>query len=88
MFDIFSEVSSHTRESFFIHGDWVKPDGARRVAIVHPASEEALAEVPLADASMARQTIAAARTAFQSCSVCLRLILPEEVLVRNWRGTK
>jgi aldehyde dehydrogenase (NAD+) len=64
VFDIVSEVSSHARESFFIHGDWVKPDGARRIPIVHPASEEALAEVPLADTNMVMRTIAAARTAF------------------------
>ncbi|MGJ5241887.1 aldehyde dehydrogenase family protein, partial [Bradyrhizobium oligotrophicum] len=50
--------------SFFIDGGWRKPDGAERAAIINPATEEVVAEIPLGNGGDVERAVAAARRAF------------------------
>ncbi len=68
MFNVASEISGRTRESFFIHGEWIKAAGANTIGVVNPASEEIVAEVPLADGEAVHHAIASARSAFDEGS--------------------
>ena len=51
---------------FFIDGAWRKPHSSRTVAVINPASEEAICEVALGDETDADQAVRAARAAFDS----------------------
>lgn len=64
MLDPALELSANVRTRFFIGGEWDEPMSSKRSAIVHPATEEQLLEVPLADAEDVECAILAARAAF------------------------
>lgn len=53
---------------FFIGGEWVEPQGRALAAVVNPATEEALCQVPLGNAQDAARAVAAARRAFPGWS--------------------
>src|SRR5690242_4515205 len=56
-------------DRFFIGGEWVAPDGADRIAVVSPSTEEAVCEIALGNEHDADRAIRAAREAFESWSV-------------------
>ena len=56
-------------DRFFIDGEWVAPDGADRIAVVSPSTEEAVCEMALGNERDAERAIRAARAAFASWSV-------------------
>jgi betaine-aldehyde dehydrogenase len=56
-------------DRFFIGGEWVAPDGADRIAVVSPSTEEAVCEIALGNERDADRAIRAAREAFESWSV-------------------
>ena len=49
---------------FYIDGRWVIPQGAAHAAVVNPATEEVIAQIPLGDGSDVNAAVAAARRAF------------------------
>lgn len=49
---------------FYIDGQWVEPSGARRLAVINPATEQAFAEIALAEQADVDAAVAAARRAF------------------------
>ncbi len=55
-------------DKFFIDGRWVEPRGAARGALVNPATEENVCQVPLGDSDDVDAAVAAARKAFASWS--------------------
>ena len=52
-------------DRFFIDGDWVVPGGGERFAVVSPATEDTLCEIPLGNARDADRAVQAARRAFE-----------------------
>jgi aldehyde dehydrogenase (NAD+) len=60
--------SSGHLDKFFIDGRWVEPRGAARGALVNPATEENVCQVPLGDSDDVDAAVAAARKAFASWS--------------------
>ena len=56
-------------DRFFIGGEWVAPDGADRIAVVSPSTEEAVCEIALGNERDADRAIRAAREAFAGWSV-------------------
>ncbi len=52
------------RLKFYIDGEWVTPTGAKTMAVVNPATEEALYDVALGSAVEVDKAVAAARAAF------------------------
>ncbi|MEO8247363.1 MAG: aldehyde dehydrogenase family protein, partial [Chloroflexota bacterium] len=57
-----------TRHQMFINGDWTDAASGETVAVVNPATEEEIAQVPKGDASDVDRAVAAARTAFETWS--------------------
>lgn len=57
-----------TLERFFIDGEWVEPEGADRIAVVSPSTEEAVCEIALGNERDADRAIRAAREAFAGWS--------------------
>jgi aldehyde dehydrogenase (NAD+) len=55
-------------DRFYIDGQWVAPHGAVQAAVVNPATEETIAQVPLGDGSDVDKAVAAARRAFGTWS--------------------
>lgn len=51
-------------DRLFIGGDWVAPQGAERITVTSPTTEEAIAEVPSASRADIDRAVAAARLAF------------------------
>ena len=49
---------------FYIDGRWVEPSGARRLAVINPATEQAFAEIALGEQADVDAAVAAARRAF------------------------
>ena len=37
---------SYTRSSFYINGDWVKPDTKNKIRIISPSTQNVIGEVP------------------------------------------
>jgi aldehyde dehydrogenase (NAD+) len=60
------ELSNEVRTRFLLGGAWEESSSNKRVAVVHPASEQTLIEVPLASARDIERAILAARQAFDS----------------------
>ena len=52
------------RLKFYIDGEWVSPTGAKTMAVVNPATEEALYDVALGSAADVDKAVAAAHAAF------------------------
>ena len=57
-----------TRHQMFINGDWTDAASGETVAVVNPATEEEIAQVPRGDASDVDRAVAAARAAFETWS--------------------
>jgi 1-pyrroline dehydrogenase len=57
-----------TRHQMFIGGDWTDAATGETVAVVNPATEETIAEVPKGGEEEVDRAVAAARTAFESWS--------------------
>ena len=55
-------------DRFFIDGEWVAPEGADRIAVISPSTEDALCEIALGNKSDAERAILAARRAFAGWS--------------------
>ncbi|CAB3647300.1 3-succinoylsemialdehyde-pyridine dehydrogenase [Paraburkholderia phenoliruptrix] len=55
-------------DRFFIDGEWVAPEGADRVAVVCPSTENTLCDIPLGNARDVERAVQAARNAFESWS--------------------
>ena len=55
-------------ERFFIDGEWVAPEGADRIAVVSPSTEDAVGEIALGNERDADRAIRAAREAFAEWS--------------------
>lgn len=51
-------------DRFYIDGQWVVPGGATQAAVINPATEEVIAQVPLGNRSDVDKAVAAARRAF------------------------
>ena len=58
-------LSAHY-DSLYIAGSWVKPKGSETCAVINPATEETIGEVPVGTAADADAAIAAAREAFDN----------------------
>ena len=52
------------RDTLFIGGEWVAPDGDERIEVISPYTEEVIASVPHASETDVDRAVAAARTAF------------------------
>ena len=57
---------------FYIDGTWVKPDGAREIAIINPTDERQIGRVALGSAADVDRAVAAARRAFDAWSTTTR----------------
>ncbi len=57
-----------TRHQMFINGDWTDAASGETVAVVNPATEEEIAQVPKGDAADVDRAVAAARAAFETWS--------------------
>ncbi len=71
------------RLEFYIDGEWVTPTGAKTMAVVNPATEEAMYDVALGSAIEVDKAAAAARAAFDgfaSTSRGERIALLERVI--------
>ncbi len=66
MRDIRAELSQNVLSRFYITGEWVQSHSDQRIAVINPATEEVLFEVPLADQIDVDRAIAAARVAFDT----------------------
>lgn len=55
-------------DRFFIDGEWVAPEGADRIAVISPSTEDALCEIALGNKRDAERAILAARRAFEGWS--------------------
>ncbi len=60
------------RLKFYIDGEWTTPAEAKTMAVVNPATEEALYEVALGSAADVDKAVAVARRAFDSFSMSSR----------------
>lgn len=56
------------RKHFYINGDWVKPDGSKRIDVHSAATEEIIGCIPEGTAADAGRAVAAARAAFAAWS--------------------
>ncbi|MCD1635591.1 aldehyde dehydrogenase family protein [Martelella mediterranea] len=56
----------------YIDGHWVKPDGAREMAIINPADERQIGRVALGSAADVDRAVTAARRAFDAWSATTR----------------
>ena len=56
------------RQQMFIDGDWADAASGETAAVVNPATDEEIAQVPKGDASDVDRAVAAARSAFESWS--------------------
>ncbi len=54
------------RQQMFIDGDWTDAASGETVAVVNPATEEEIAQVPRGDAADVDRAVAAARAAFET----------------------
>jgi betaine-aldehyde dehydrogenase len=61
-------MQAGTLDRFFIGGQWVAPEGADRIALVSPSTEEAVCEIALGNEGDAERAIRAARAAFADWS--------------------
>jgi 1-pyrroline dehydrogenase len=57
-----------TRHQMFINGEWTDAASGETVAVVNPATEETIAEVPKGDESDVDRAVTAARSAFEAWS--------------------
>jgi 1-pyrroline dehydrogenase len=57
-----------TRPQMFIDGAWTDAASGETIAVINPATEEEIAQVPKGDASDVDRAVAAARAAFESWS--------------------
>ncbi|MEO6577659.1 MAG: aldehyde dehydrogenase family protein, partial [Candidatus Limnocylindria bacterium] len=57
-----------SRHRMFIDGDWADAGSGETAAVVNPATEEEIAQVPKGDASDVDRAVAAARAAFDTWS--------------------
>ncbi|MGV6876514.1 aldehyde dehydrogenase [Pseudochelatococcus sp. B33] len=64
--DIKAELSQNVLERFYVGGEWIRGHSGQRVAVVHPATEDVLFDVPLADTNDMDRAVAAARAAFDT----------------------
>ena len=72
-------------DKLYIAGSWVAPGGGRE-AVVNPASEEIIAQAPIAGMDQVDAAIAAARDAFDN-GPWPRLSMDERAdMVPPWRG--
>lgn len=74
-------MENHQR--FYINGEWVAPHGAGTLAVINPASEEAIATIAMGDTTDVDNAVAAAKAAFVSYSVTSveeRIALMERVV--------
>ncbi len=58
-----------SRQQMFIDGAWADAASGETVAVVNPATEEEIAQVPRGDAADVDRAVAAARSAFETWSV-------------------
>ena len=68
---------------FLINGEWVDPEGRRRLDVINPATEEAFAEISIATADDVDEAVQAARSAFpiwSQSSVAERIEILENIL--------
>ncbi len=56
------------RQQMFIDGDWADAASGETAAVINPATEEEIAQVPKGDASDVDRAVAAARAAFETWS--------------------
>ena len=59
---------SYTRSSFYINGDWVKPDTKNKIRIISPSTQNVIGEVPDANTNDINSAVLAARSAFDQKS--------------------
>ncbi|KIX16284.1 aldehyde dehydrogenase family protein [Paracoccus sp. 228] len=52
-------------DKFYINGAWIKPHGRNTHALINPADETLIAQIPMADAEDVDAAVAAARVAFK-----------------------
>lgn len=64
MLDIKEDLSRNLISRFYIGGEWIPNHSAQRTTVIDPSTEDALADLPLADRSDVERAIAAARAAF------------------------
>jgi aldehyde dehydrogenase (NAD+) len=56
------------KETIFIGGEWVEPEGSETLEVVNSTTEEAMGTIPACTAADADRAVAAARDAFESWS--------------------
>ncbi len=57
-------LSTYTRSTFFIGGDWVDPKSNQSIEIISPSTEESIGRVPDANAADIDAAVSAAKSAF------------------------
>lgn len=57
------------RDSFYINGKWVKPNGSRTIDVINSSTEEVMATIPEGNEADANAAVAAARAAFDGWSM-------------------
>ena len=73
---------NHSKE-FFIGGKWVKPSTSDTLAVINPATEEAIDSIAMGGADDVNAAVAAARAAFETFSVTTvgeRLALLDKII--------
>ncbi len=55
-------------DRFFIDGEWARPEGTGRIAVICPSTEETFSEIPLGNARDVDRAVQAARNAFEAWS--------------------
>ena len=58
----------HRRDTLYINGNWISPQGRGLIEITNPATEEAIGHVPSGTAEDAASAVGAARAAFEGWS--------------------
>lgn len=70
-------------DKLYINGQWVRPQGAAKLGVINPATEEPIATVALACAADVNDAVAAAKSAFATFSMTAkaeRIALLENIL--------
>lgn len=58
----------HRRDTLYINGNWISPQGRGLIEITNPATEEAIGHIPSGAAEDAASAVSAARAAFEGWS--------------------
>ncbi|MAW33658.1 MAG: aldehyde dehydrogenase family protein [Proteobacteria bacterium] len=61
------------KKDFYVNGEWIPPSSPNDFEVINPATEEAFAVISLGSKPDLNKAVTAARTAFQSWSLCNKI---------------